>query len=366
MQGSGFGDIFHISTFGESHGRGVGVVIDGVPAGLSLSADDILPMLIRRRPGQSVYASARQEEDKVEIYSGLFEGKTTGTPIMMLIHNTDQRSKDYSDIAELFRPGHGDYTYQEKYGIRDYRGGGRSSARETIGRVCAGAVAVKALKQIVIEFITYTETIGPVEFSSFDRDFIHKNPLGMPDRDALQKAMDYLDEIRAAGDSAGGSAVCIVTGAPAGLGDPVFNKLDASLSAAVMSIGAVKSVEIGEGVGCSVLKGSQNNDAFLVQDGKVTKDTNYAGGILSGISDGSDIVIRAHFKPTPSISIPQQTVDINGNEKEITIHGRHDPVVVPRALVVMESMAAIVIFDAVLKNMTSKMEDVIRFYGEKS
>lgn len=364
MQGSGFGDIFHISTFGESHGKGVGVVIDGVPAGLPLTEEDIMEQLSRRRPGQSAYTTQRSEADEVEIYSGLFEGYTTGTPIMMLVRNTDQRSRDYSNIKDIYRPGHGDLTYDQKFGIRDYRGGGRSSARETIGRVCAGAVAMKALRAIGVGFITYTESIGSCFISSFDEAQIWDNPLGMPDEAAARQAMELLDKLRAEGDSAGGTAICRVINPPAGLGEPVFAKLDATLAQAMLSIGAVKAFEIGSGTVAPSLLGSENNDEIVADEDGLRKLSNNAGGILAGISDGSDIVMRIHFKPTPSISRPQQTIDTDGMPRTIKITGRHDPVVVPRALVVVESMAAIVIFDAVLKNLTSSMDNIISFYEE--
>lgn len=367
MQGSSFGDLFTVTTFGESHGKALGVIIDGTPAGIPLCEEDINKYLIRRRPGASKYSTQRNEEDKAEIYSGVFEGKTTGTPIMIMVFNKDQRSKDYSQIADVYRPGHADFTYDQKYGIRDYRGGGRSSARETIGRVCAGAIAIKALNELGISFFTYTKSISYIEckdeiYSLEDID----NDLYMPDKNAYEKACKLLDEQRNKLDSLGGVAKCKVMGVMPGLGSPVFDKLDARLSHAIMSIGAVKAIEFGAGVNASKLCGSENNDEFFVENGNIKKKTNNSGGILGGISDGSDIEILVHFKPTPSISSAQNTVDKYKNNKTIEIKGRHDPIVVPRALVVVESMVAITLFDELLKNMSSKMENVKKIYKNEN
>ncbi len=362
MAGSVFGKQFQISTFGESHGKALGVVVDGVPAGIDLCEEDILSFLSRRKPGQSEFTTKRNEPDEVEILSGVFEGKTLGTPIALVVYNKDQKSKDYSNIKDVFRPGHADFGFFEKYGFRDYRGGGRSSGRETIGRVCAGAIASKALASMGISLCAYTRSIGPVEMNSFDASEITKNPLYMPDASAAKKAEEYLKACMEEKDSAGGVVECVVSGMPAGVGEPVFDKLDAKLAQAIFSIGAVKGFEIGEGFGAARSTGSENNDAFCVKDGKVKKETNHAGGILGGISDGSDIVFRAAFKPTPSIAQLQHTVDESLTEKEIEITGRHDPVIVPRAVVVVESMAAIVLFDALLENMASKMDRIVDFY----
>lgn len=369
MQGSGFGEIFNIKTFGESHGKALGVIVDGVPAGIPLSEDDINVFMERRKPGTSKYTTARKESDKAVIYSGVFNGKTTGTPIMIMVENEDQRSKDYSNIANIFRPGHADYTFNEKYGIRDYRGGGRSSGRETIGRVAAGAIAIKALSLLGISFNTYVESIGSVSckgVENLDYEFAGQNELRIPDKDTYEKAKSLLDEARENRDSMGGICKCIVSGVMPGLGDPVFNKLDANLAAAVMSIGAVKAIEIGDGIESSKSYGSYNNDEFSVVDGKPCKLTNHSGGILGGISDGSNIILKAHFKPTPSIAKPQNTIDTDGYNKEIEIKGRHDPIVVARATVVVESMVAMVLFDAILKNMSSKMDNIIYFYGDNN
>ncbi len=362
MAGSCFGKQFRVSTFGESHGKALGVVVDGVPAGMDLCEEDIQSMLSRRKPGQSLYTTKRDEPDKVEILSGVFEGKTLGTPIAMVVYNKDQKSKDYSAIKDVFRPGHADFGFYEKYGFRDYRGGGRSSGRETVGRVCAGAIAKKALAFLGIDVCAYVKSIGPVSVASFDREEIFKNPLFMPDADASKKAETYLNACMEEKDSAGGVVECVISGMPAGVGEPVFDKLDARLAQAVFSIGAVKGFEIGEGFGAALLRGSENNDGFKVCGDKVVKETNHAGGILGGISDGDDIVFRAAFKPTPSIAQKQHTANEALEELDIEITGRHDPVIVPRAVVVVESMAAITIFDALLENMLSGIDGIADFY----
>lgn len=367
MAGSVLGTIFKITTWGESHGKALGVVIDGCPAGLALCEADIQQYLDRRKPGASSITTPRREEDFVEILSGVFEGVTTGAPISLMVRNTSQRSADYSEIAACYRPGHADYTFDAKYGFRDYRGGGRSSGRETIGRVAAGAVAAKILKQMGISVCAYTRSIGPVEadMEQFDRNAILSTPTAMPDFNADRAAVSYLEEAKKSTDSVGGCMECIVEGLPAGIGDPVFEKLDANLAKAIMSIGAVKAVEIGDGCAVSLRRGSQNNDAFCIRDGQISKASNHAGGILGGISDGDTLRVRAHIKPTPSIFLTQQTVNKNGEEIEINIKGRHDPVVVPRAVVVMECMTAITVLDAMLINMSAKMEAVVEFYQKK-
>lgn len=364
MSGSSYGTIFKITTWGESHGKALGVVVDGCPAGLSLSEADIQPYLDRRKPGQSRIATPRREDDTVEILSGVFEGRTTGTPISLIVKNTSQRSTDYSEIASFYRPGHADYTFDAKYGFRDYRGGGRSSGRETIGRVAAGAIAAKLLGELGICITAYTRSIGPIEadLSVFDREAILSTPTAMPDYEASARAESYLKDTMTELDSAGGIMECLVEGMPAGIGEPVFEKLDANLSKAVMSIGAVKAVEIGDGVLVSHAKGSSNNDAFYMNGAAVSKKTNHAGGILGGMSDGSPILIRAHVKPTPSIFRLQETVDKNNREISVQIKGRHDPVIVPRAVVVMEAMAALTITDALLLNMSARTERIIDFY----
>ncbi|MDY5022531.1 MAG: chorismate synthase [Blautia sp.] len=362
MSQSSFGKRFKVTTWGESHGKALGAVVDGCPAGLSLSEEDIQKYLDRRKPGQSRYTTARKEGDLVEILSGTFEGKTTGTPISLMIRNTDQRSRDYGNIAYSYRPGHADYTFDQKYGFRDYRGGGRSSARETAARVAAGAIAACLLEQLGISFCTYTKSIGPVEIQNFYQEEIWNNPVYMPDAEAASKAQAYLEECLSRKDSAGGVIEGRIYGVPAGLGDPVFGKLDAVLAQALMSIGAVKAVEIGDGIAVGKMNGSTNNDGFICKDGQVSKTSNHAGGIMGGISDGSDIIYRIHIKPTPSISQPQQTVTQDHENISLEIHGRHDPVIVPRAVVVAESMAALTICDALLCNMSSRLDSVKKFY----
>ena len=346
MAGSTYGNIFKITTWGESHGPALGVVIDGCPAGLSLTEEDIQKYLNRRKPGQNSTTTARQESDIVEILSGVFEGLTTGAPISLMVRNADQHSKDYSNIASVFRPGHADYTFDTKYGIRDYRGGGRSSGRETLSRVAAGAIAIKLLESLGIKIEANASSIGPIKLEN-----------GMN-----EEAVQYIEECKTRLDSVGGSIECIVTGMPVGIGDPVFEKLDANLAKAIMSIGAVKAVEIGDGVNVSTSVASDNNDDFYMSDGKICKKTNHSGGILGGMSDGDTIIIKAHIKPTPSISRPQSTVTKNGEETSIEIHGRHDPCIVPRAVVVVEAMTAITVLDALLLNMTAKLDHIKKFY----
>ena len=365
MAGSVFGNIFKITTWGESHGKALGVVIDGVPAGLKLSEEDIQPFMDRRAPGRNSIATPRKEADQVEILSGIFEGKTTGTPISIMVRNTSQHSADYSAISEIYRPGHADYTFDAKYGFRDYRGGGRSSGRETLSRVAAGAVAIKILKQLGIEITAYTKSIGPVsiDMNNFNKEAIYSTPTCMPDTQADKEAMDYLSKVRENTDSAGGVIECRINGMPAGIGDPVFEKLSANLSKAVMSIGAMKAIEFGDGIAVASTTGSQNNDAFRIRDGKTVKETNHSGGLLGGMSDGSEIVLRAYVKPTPSIYSTQKTVNRNGEEVDINIAGRHDPIIVPRAVVVVESMCAIAIADALMTNMSSRMDSMIDFYN---
>lgn len=365
MAGSSFGNLFKITTWGESHGKGIGVVVDGCPAGLELCEEDIQKYLNRRKPGQSKFSTPRKEEDAVEILSGIFEGKTTGTPISLVVYNTNQKSADYTDIASYYRPGHADYTFDMKYGFRDYRGGGRSSARETIGRVAAGAIAAKILAQLGISILAYTRSIGPVSIDAdkFDVAEIGNNALYMPDAEAAKAAAAYLEACIKQQNSSGGSIECVVTGMPAGIGDPVFEKLSANLAKAICSIGAVKAFEIGDGFDVAAATGLTNNDAFTIdEDGNVSKKTNHSGGLLGGMSDGSPILLRAAFKPTPSVAATQQTVNKSNEEIDINIHGRHDPIIVPRAVVVLESMAAITIVDALFTNMSAKMDKLKDFY----
>lgn len=365
MAGSTFGKLFQVTTWGESHGRGVGVVVDGCPAGVTLDEAYIQKYLNRRKPGQTRYSTPRKEDDLVEIQSGVFEGKTTGTPISMVVYNKTQRSKDYSEIAGYYRPGHADYTFDAKYGFRDYRGGGRSSGRETIARVAAGAVAMAVLEQLGIDVYAYSKSVGgiTIDDAKADRENIMKSPLYMPDLEASEKAEVLLEQKMNEQDSAGGIIECIVSGMPAGVGEPVFDKLDANLSKAVMSIGAVKGVEIGDGFAVADMFGSTDNDSFYYDEsGNICKKTNHAGGILGGMSDGSDIVIRAAVKPTPSIARTQHTVNKSGENIDINIKGRHDPIIVPRAVVVVESMAAITILDMLMESMTSRIDRMKEFF----
>ena len=367
MAGSTFGKILTMTTWGESHGAGIGVVVDGCPAGLLLAEEDIQKYLDRRKPGQSRYTTKRNESDSVEIMSGVFEGRTTGTPIAMMIRNQDQHSKDYSEIAGYYRPGHADYTFDKKYGFRDYRGGGRSSGRETIGRVAAGAVAAKILEGLGVRVTAYTKAIGNIQVQPerFDMEECSRNMLYMPDASAAAEAQMFLEEKMAQMDSAGGIVECVIQGVPAGIGEPVFEKLDANLAKAICSIGAVKGFEIGDGFEAAKTTGVLNNDAFCISpDGRVGKRTNHAGGILGGISDGTEIVFRAAFKPTPSIASPQKTVNRDGREIEISVKGRHDPIIVPRAVVVVEMMAAFTVADMMLAGMTARMDRVREFYLE--
>lgn len=362
MNKSTFGRQFTVTTWGESHGKALGAVVDGCPSGLPLCEEDIQKFLDRRKPGQSRYTTARREGDCVEILSGVFEGKTTGTPISLMVRNVDQRSRDYGNIAFSYRPGHADYTFDAKYGFRDYRGGGRSSGRETVGRVAAGAVAAKILESLGITFCTYTKSIGPVSAESICVEEIEKNAFYMPDAAAAERAAEYLEICMKNHDSAGGVIECRIKGVPAGLGTPVFEKLDAVLSMAVMSVGAVKGVEIGDGFQVSLMRGSTDNDGFRAGSAGIEKTSNHAGGIMGGISDGSEIILRAAVKPTPSISSPQNTVTNNGENISLEIHGRHDPVIVPRAVVVVEAMCAIVLVDALFTNMSTRLDRIQEFY----
>lgn len=365
MYGSTFGNVLKISTWGESHGKAIGVVIDGCPAGLPLCEEDIQRYLDRRKPGQSKFTTQRKEGDLVEILSGVFEGKTTGTPISLMVRNLDQHSKDYSEIANYYRPGHADLNYDRKYGFRDYRGGGRSSGRETIGRVAAGAVAAKLLKELGVSLSAYTYSIGPVTIdrNAFDPEEIKKNAFYMPDAQAAAKAEEYLKQCMKETNSSGGMVECVITGVPAGIGEPAFEKLDAALAKAMFSIGAVKGFEIGSGMEAARSTGLQNNDAYgITPQGDIVKKTNHSGGITGGISDGYPIIFRAAFKPTPSIASPQETINRQGEAIEVRIKGRHDPIIVPRAVVVVESMAALVILDAMLGSMTTRLDKIKDFF----
>lgn len=364
MSGSVLGSKLKIMTFGESHGKGVGVVIDGFPAGVDLSENDITPYLKRRRPSGQYVSSTRYEEDKVSILSGIFENKTLGSPIALFAENKSFRSEDYDSLKAVYRPSHADYTYEAKYGLRDHRGGGRASGRETVGRVMAGAVCMKLLKHMDIDICAYTRSIGAIcaDMSLFDREAIYSGHCAMPDKAADERAYEYVRELASKKDSSGGVIECRINGLKAGIGDPVFNKLDARLSYALMSIGACKAVEIGSGTDAAKATGLSHNDGFVFKNGRLLKTSNNSGGILGGISDGSEITIRCHIKPTPSIEAPQATVNRNMENIELSIKGRHDPVIVPRAVVVVESMCAVTLLDLILSHLSDRADDVIAHY----
>ena len=349
-----FGNIFSFTSWGESHGKAIGCVVDGCPSLIELDESDIQPHLDKRRPGQSKFTTQRQEGDKVKILSGTFEGKTTGTPISLLIENEDQKSKDYGDIKDKFRPNHADYTYHEKYGIRDYRGGGRSSARETAMRVAAGAIARKIIAKENIEITGYLSQIGDkkIDHNNIDFSEINKNDFFCPDAVAAKNFEDYLGEIRKTGDSVGAIIEIVAKNVPVGLGDPIYNKLDTALSSAMMSINAVKAVEIGAGMDVATKKGSELADEMWMEENKLKFSSNYSGGILGGISSGQDIVLRFAVKPTSSILIPRKTIDLDGNNCEIITKGRHDPCVGIRAVPVGEAMMACVLADFLLLRKT--------------
>jgi chorismate synthase len=351
MAGNSFGTLFRFTTWGESHGPAIGVVVDGTPPRLSLAEPDIQHWLDKRKPGQSRFSSQRREEDLVRILSGVFDGMTTGTPIQLLIENTDQRPRDYRNIADRFRPGHADYTYWKKYGVRDYRGGGRASARETASRVAAGAIARKILGPGVTIRGALVQ-IGPhsIDRGAWDWRAVEDNPFWSPDAATALLWADYLDAVRKAGSSAGAVIEIVASGVPAGLGEPVYDKLDGDLARALMTINAVKGVEIGSGFAAAALKGEENADEMRIEDDRVVFLSNHAGGILGGISTGQDIVVRFAVKPTSSILNPLRTVDVDGNEVEISTHGRHDPCVGIRAVPVGEAMVACVLADHLLRH----------------
>jgi chorismate synthase len=351
MAGNTFGNIFKITTFGESHGPSLGGIIDGCPSGIEIDLDLIEKEMQRRKPGQSSIVTQRKEEDSVTFYSGIFEGKTTGTPIGFLIHNNDQKSKDYSHIKNTYRPSHADYVYEKKYGHRDYRGGGRSSARETASRVVAGAIAKQVLKSVKIT--AYVSSVGNIivdkHYSLLDFNNIEKNPVRCADPQSAVEMENYIKEIRKEGDTIGGVVSCVIENCPIGLGEPVFDKLHAELGKAMLSINAVKGFEFGSGFNGTKLKGSEHNDSFS-SDGK-TK-TNNSGGIQGGISNGMDIYFKVAFKPVATIMKSQKTIDSKNNEVEMKGKGRHDPCVVPRAVPIVEAMSALVILDYYLLNKT--------------
>lgn len=357
---STYGTLFKISTFGESHGSAIGVVIDGCPAGLAFDTDFIQHELDRRKPGQSRITTQRREADEFEVLSGVFEGLTQGTPIALIIRNTDQRSKDYGHISEQFRPSHADYTYQAKYGSRDYRGGGRSSARETAARVAAGAVAKLLLAQEGVQITAYVSQVGKLKlektYSELNLALAEENAVRCPDPETAEQMFQYIDGIRKQGDSIGGIVDCVVTGLPAGLGEPVFDKLHAELGKAMLSINAVKGFEYGSGFAGVEQLGSEHNDEFYTDEsGRVRTKTNQSGGIQGGISNGEDIYFRTAFKPVATIMQDQDSVDVHGQPVTVSGKGRHDPCVVPRAVPIVEAMAALVMVDMYLRNKAAKV-----------
>jgi chorismate synthase len=353
-----YGTLFKITTFGESHGPAIGVIIDGCPSGLVIDETFIQSELIRRRPGQSKITTQRKEEDNFKILSGVFEGKSTGTPIAMVIENQDQRSKDYKHIAETFRPSHADFTYDAKYGNRDYRGGGRSSARETAARVAAGAVAKLLLKESSVEITAYVSRVGDIvapDYKQLDLSHVESNIVRCPDADTAAKMIDLIDQIRLDRDTIGGVVTCVIKNVPVGLGEPVFDKLHAELGKAMLSINAVKGFEYGSGFEGVKLRGSQHNDEFFNDGARIRTRTNFSGGVQGGISNGEDIYFNVAFKPVATIMQDQNTVDKAGNEAVVSGKGRHDPCVVPRAVPIVEAMAALVLADFHLRNKAARL-----------
>lgn len=354
-----FGNIFTLTTFGESHGVAVGGIIDGMPAGITVDVDFVQAELNRRRPGQSRITTSRNEADKVEFLSGIFEGKTTGTPIAFEVRNTNQHSQDYENMRCLFRPSHADYTYHSKYGIRDHRGGGRSSARVTIARCVGGALAKLVLQQLGISITAYTSQVGKIlldkDYTQYDLSSIEDNIVRCPDQQKAQKMEEFIASVKAEGDTIGGIITCVIKGCPVGLGEPEFDKLHAQLGAAMLSINAVKGFEYGEGFAGVTSKGSEQNDVFMSEEGTITTRSNHSGGIQGGISNGQDIYFRVAFKPVATILMEQETVDLEGNATHLTARGRHDPCVLPRAVPVVEAMAAMVILDNILLNKTVQL-----------
>lgn len=359
MAGNSYGKLLRITTFGESHGPAIGVIVDGLPSGISIDEEFIQTELARRRPGQSKIVTQRKEFDQVEILSGIFEGKSTGTPVGMLIRNKDAKSNDYSHIADKFRPSHADYTYTAKYGIRDYRGGGRSSARETAARVAAGALAKLLLNQHGITIIAYVSQVGKLKIEEFDlnpsTEIIESNPVRCSSAKMAQEMENYIKQIRKEGDTIGGVVNCVIKNCPVGLGSPVFDKLHAELGKAMLSINAAKGFEYGSGFEGVSMKGSQHNDPFIIKDSEVKTSSNFSGGIQGGISNGEDIYFRVAFKPVATIIQEQKSIDETGQTTTITGKGRHDPCVVPRAVPIVESMAALVIADFLLQQKATRV-----------
>jgi len=362
MSANSFGKLFKITTFGESHGKAIGCVIDGCPSNISITQDEIQQDLNLRRPGQSEITTDRKEYDKVEILSGIFEGKTTGTPICLIIYNQDQQSNDYLEIKDIFRPSHADYVYEMKYGIRDYRGGGRSSARETIARVAAGAIARKILNQMGIEILSWVEQVynikANINLQNISRKDIFNNIIRCPDEKKAQEMINLITKMKDDGDSVGGIIKGVIRNCPVGLGNPVFEKLNSQLGNAMLTINAVKGFDIGDGFDCVNLKGSEHNDELILQNGNIETKTNHAGGIVGGLSNGEDIVYRLAFKPVSTIKKPQNSINKFGENIHIeTIKGRHDPCVLPRAIPIVDAMAMLVILDNILLNNSFKINE---------
>lgn len=354
-----FGNIFRLTSFGESHGPGVGGVIDGFPAGITIDMDLVQQELSRRRPGQSQLTTSRQEPDKVEFLSGIFEGKSTGCPIGFIVWNKNQHSNDYENIRNLFRPSHADFTYTQKFGIRDHRGGGRSSARETISRVVAGALAKQALNQLGIRITAYTSQVGDIklekDYKEYNLDLIETNDVRCPDAAKAEEMATLIKQVKAEGDTIGGVITCIIQGCPVGLGQPAFGKLHAALGNAMLSINAVKGFAYGEGFDSMNLRGSQQNDVFYNEQGRIETRTNHSGGIQGGISNGQDIYFKVAFKPVATLLMEQHTVDLHGNDTTLKAKGRHDPCVLPRAVPIVEAMAAMTVLDYYLINKTTHL-----------
>lgn len=354
-----FGNIFRLTSFGESHGKGIGGVIDGFPSGIKIDMDFIQNELRRRRPGQSRITTSRKEEDEVEFFSGIFEGRSTGCPIGFIVWNQNQHSNDYDNIKDLYRPSHADYTYNIKYGIRDHRGGGRSSARETISRVVGGALAKLALRQLGIKITAYTSQVGPIKleknYTEYDLDLIETNPVRCPDPEKAKEIEELVFKIKGEGDTIGGVITCVIKDCPIGLGQPVFGKLHAALGNAMLSINAVKAFEYGEGFKGLKQRGSEQNDVFYNHNGVIETRSNHSGGIQGGISNGQDIYFRVAFKPVATVLMEQHTVNIDGIDTSMKARGRHDPCVLPRAVPIVEAMAAMTILDYYLIDKTTQL-----------
>lgn len=359
MYNNTFGNIFRLTSFGESHGKAIGGVIDGFPAGITIDMEFIQKELNRRRPGQSAITTARKEADEVEFLSGIYEGVSTGCPIGFAVWNTNQHSNDYDNMKDVYRPSHADYTYTQKYGIRDHQGGGRSSARETIARVVTGALAKLALRQLGISITAFTSQVGPFkldkDYTAYDLTSIENNPVRCPDQDLARQMADYIFRIKGEGDTIGGVISCVIKGCPVGLGQPIFGKLHAALGNAMLSINAVKGFEYGQGFSNMELKGSQQNDIFYNNNGEIGFRSNRSGGIQGGISNGQDIYFRVAFKPVATVLMEQPTVDIQGNETILKARGRHDPCVLPRAVPIVEAMAAMTLLDYYLLDKASTL-----------